>query len=479
MKIAITYLVLLDPWTFKINLHKEMPRDPHLPFRFYIYEWPQNITDVYPNSSVPLVRGPKGRGGLVTIYKHHRYRKNAFFGDLVLPEIGLYETFAWALYKLIEARLARHPLRTYNRNEADAFFVPFDVGFNAVISTEHGRERGLDWSGCDKAQYASQHLTKEFTTNMKNNKHKWGHDHFLVFDFCNAQHMGEECYKFLSMCRNCTVLSIESLLYKTPYTNYIDDFYSKNSLPIIRKWRGVPFPAAIHWHDDINQKSYPWDANKYNRQRLAVFWGNPQVLNRAGCKLRKVIISQCEASKPEDCAHYGSGPHGRAHHPITDLLYYTNTTFCLHPTGDAETRKAIFDSMLLGCIPVVFTPQLMYRVYTWFFTLEDARATSVYIPMESILKGGVNIVEALRAIPIDKIKSMQAAIQRLAPSLQYSAPPSTAKVWSPPFPDAVDIILSKIEQRISVYDKIGEIPDDERFVRNNYAKAINEGENRI
>eukprot|EP01041_Mallomonas_annulata_P011284 gene11284-23611_t len=426
-------------------------------FKFYIYEWPRNVTDVYPDPSVPLVSGPRGKGK-VTIYKTHSYRENFFFGRLLDQELGLYDTFTFALYKVILARLCRHPSRTLNYSEADAFFVPYDIGYNVIINSHTGRERSMAWSGCDIAPFASELFKNEIARNP--NKLDFGHDHFMIFDLSNGHHMQESCYKFLSLCANCTILSIETLLYNTPYSDWMNEYH----IPIARKWSGIPFPAAIHWNIHMKNNSYPWNFNRFIRQRLSVFWGNPWVQNKYASRLRYKIIEQCRAVHNDECSTYGSGKQGRAHHNVSDLLIYTNTTFCIHPAGDAETRKGIFDSLLLGCIPVVFSPDVMYRVYGWYFSKQDALDTTVFISSKDVLNFNVSVVDVLKKIPRGKIIDMQKAIERIGPSLQYAVPPvSEDTIWSPPVPDAVDHFMDKLEKRILQYKINKTIPIKDKF----------------
>ena len=58
------------------------------------------------------------------------------------------------------------------------------------------------------------------------------------------------------------------------------------------------------------------------------------------------------ATQAEASPHGSLAPPEPAWHSIARL--YWNSTFCLQPQGDAVSRKAIVDSLLLGCIPVLF-----------------------------------------------------------------------------------------------------------------------------
>ena len=110
------------------------------------------------------------------------------------------------------------------------------------------------------------------------------------------------------------------------------------------------------------------------------------------------------------------------HNQTDNLLLYQKTVFCLTPPGDSLTRKSLFDSLLSGCIPVVFATATVNQ-YFWHITAEDVDRVSIYIPGQSILEQGVNFLDVLRAIPYAKIREMQASIEQLAPTLQYSVVP--------------------------------------------------------
>ena len=366
-----------------------------VPLKVYIYDWPDHISDVYPKPNVPLVSGPRGRGR-VSIYKKHSYRENLFFGEAIIPEIGLFDTFTFALYKLILARLQQHPSRTYNRSEADLFFIPYDIGYNVIISPETGRERSMVWQGCDIAPNASHHLKTEISTSK--NPSEFGHNHFIIFDLSIAHHMNTNCYEFLHLCGNCSVFGLETMLYNTPFTDWMEE---DMHTPVVRKWQGIPFPAAIHWHEGIMR--LPWAVGAFQRNKLAVYWGSTYVQNKYAVRIRTTLVQQCSATGLDDCEVYGNKG-GRSMNNASALLVYTNATFCLQPPGDAETRKGFFDSLLLGCIPVVFSPQAFHRVYGWHVSRAQGEEISVYIPSTGVVNNTTDVIAFLRAIPKEQVQ---------------------------------------------------------------------------
>jgi len=80
---------------------------------------------------------------------------------------------------------------------------------------------------------------------------------------------------------------------------------------------------------------------------------------------------------------------------------------------------------------------------------------SVFIPGQQLVDGKVDMMKILSGISEDVIKKKQAAIEKLAPKLQYSIPPiatlhniSDATVWDPPFKDAAEMALDGMFLRV-------------------------------
>jgi hypothetical protein len=49
------------------------------------------------------------------------------------------------------------------------------------------------------------------------------------------------------------------------------------------------------------------------------------------------------------------------------------------PSGDSLTRKSVFDSYTLGCIPVIFAKATLSQ-YFWHLSEEEIEESTVYIP---------------------------------------------------------------------------------------------------
>merc|ERR1712216_946246 len=100
------------------------------------------------------------------------------------------------------------------------------------------------------------------------------------------------------------------------------------------------------------------------------------------------------------------------------------STFCIHAPGDSATRKGLFDSLVLGCIPVVASEDSLQH-YVWH--LPNWREVSVLLTSEQIFEEGFNVVDYLVELeqkPPEQILQKQATIQKIGYALQYSMSPA-------------------------------------------------------
>ena len=73
------------------------------------------------------------------------------------------------------------------------------------------------------------------------------------------------------------------------------------------------------------------------------------------------MAKQCEDA--EDCTWLQIA-HSSKDTSIGDLLSaYRRAVFCLCPPGDDPGRKAVFDSIVSGCIPVIFHDSTLFNQY--------------------------------------------------------------------------------------------------------------------
>ena len=96
-----------------------------------------------------------------------------------------------------------------------------------------------------------------------------------------------------------------------------------------------------------------------------------------------------------------------------------SSTFCIEPPGYSSPRKSAIDSILLGCIPVLFFSAHEFANYMPVHFAWGANA-SVVIEPDAFLSGQVDLFGLLAAIPLERIREMQTTIATFARQLVYS-----------------------------------------------------------
>lgn len=70
---------------------------------FYIYDWPKELGDVYPPMGANLDKNSK---------YDHSFNHNGGAGELLVPDVGLFQTWQFSLYKNVMSRLYISKYRT-------------------------------------------------------------------------------------------------------------------------------------------------------------------------------------------------------------------------------------------------------------------------------------------------------------------------------------------------------------------------------
>jgi len=100
--------------------------------KFYIYDWPEELADVYPPPGAAL--------DTVSSY-HHDFYPNNGAGKAIDADIGYFQTWQFSLFKNVMSRLRVSEHRTLDKNEATSFVIPFDPGTHSYIDHMTGRPR--------------------------------------------------------------------------------------------------------------------------------------------------------------------------------------------------------------------------------------------------------------------------------------------------------------------------------------------------
>lgn len=190
--------------------------------------------------------------------------------------------------------------------------------------------------------------------------------------------------------------------------------------------------------------------------------------------LRRVLYEHCSGDTACQWHHTKHSCNGVINATDTMMLLL-KSKFCIVPPGDTVTRKSAFDSLLAGCVPVIFA-QATLSQYRWFISDEELEEAAVYIPATDVTENGVKFLDVLKAITPEELLKKQRVIERIAPRLQYSVIPEWAytytregtvgsnfsyvKIPRPPVEDAADIIIRHVLDRRTV-EPINGFSDEE------------------
>jgi hypothetical protein len=366
-------------------------------------------------------------------YVGHEHAVLSGMGTPISGEEGLYLTWHFSLFSSLFNRLKRSRRRTFDPEKASLFIIPYDLGLDGYLNQQN----------CQNSRQCSRGLPLKLQGLLEQSKY-WhrhnGADHAVLWSLGQYHPWPRNgCDLFMrDFCRLCT------------FTCYWMDSTKPES-----RFVSVPFPSAYHWRDGI--LDVPWDnAAAASRNLTAVYLGSTQTLNPAHTKIRRAMTAQCSASAS---CHWLQIGHNSKDNSIADYLrVYKRAVFCLCPPGDDPARKAVFDAIISGCIPVIFQKETLYNQYPWHIGESAALDISVSIPGAMVRSGKLDFMSVLLGLSPETIRKKQAALMQIAPRVQYAIPPDEYLVdrhdstpWDPPFPDGVDITLD------GLFDRVGHV----------------------
>jgi hypothetical protein len=316
--------------------HASTPTDK----KFYIYEWPENVM-VVPDDSVKA----QDRG----------QDENFGAGPVIDAGLGQFNTYMHSLWPIVYRRLCNHPRRTRDPTQAALFFVPYDVSRDAYALPKPNQvlPQVLD------LLRASPHFLAA------------PEKHFFV-DSSEPFWMEKKVVveAFYSFCAKCVQLTPSTLV--APFqTKWAQRVSSRSMDRVIQ----IPYTSTWHYHElggvrgdgdsagdskgtqqqqQQQQQKWVWaaDADK-PRKYVTTFMGIITKMNVTATATRRALVGECQRAGRQRCAMHVLNDKKWVNFG-SEASVYQETDFCLLPGGDIAARKALFDMLLAGCIPVVF-----------------------------------------------------------------------------------------------------------------------------
>lgn len=367
-------------------------------------------------------------------YLGHEHAELSGLGRLINEQDGLFLTWHFSMFSSLFNRLKRSRRRTLDPSAAELFIIPYDIGLDGYMNA----------ATCKNRMQCSQGLVGKLLKqlgSMPYFRRHGGADHVVLWSLGQYHPWPRAgCDLFMKEhCARCTI------------TCYWMDPTKAES-----RFVSLPFPSGYHW-TETSAARLPWSTSSEAlaaRNLTAVYLGSTQTLNPAHTKIRRAMAAQCNASA--DC-HWLRLTHSSIDGSIAELLsVYRRATFCLCPPGDDPARKAVFDALVSGCIPVIFEVATLYNQYPWHIGEAAALDVSVYIPGGAVRASKIDLMAVLRAVSPEVVRAKQEALRQLAPRVQYAAPPLhlladrlDETAWEPPFADAAAIALDGFFARTS------------------------------
>lgn len=347
--------------------------------------------------------------------------QNEGFGRQINSTRGWYGTDFYMLDVIFNERMKRYGCRTTDWKEADAFFIPYYGGLDALRFLYGKERRNRRDQGIELAKWLQEKGGEGW-------KVRGGEDHFMV--------MGRTAWDFgVELIENegvwGTSLSEQPKLFKIT-----------KLLIESRPWKSqteqaIPYPSSFHPSSISDLHSWLSSVQASPRRFLFTFTGAP----RPGPlgSIRQIVLHECLQS-PNICGLLDCQKIKCAHNPepIRDMLLQSQ--FCLQPPGDSPTRRSTFDGLIAGCIPIFFHNDSAYSQYTWHLP-QDPDHYSVFISPHDLLHKGLKVQDVLSRYSEERISRMRQNIIEMIPRLIYVSSSAVAELASAGMKDAFDVSL--------------------------------------
>lgn len=210
----------------------------------------------------------------------------------------------------------------------------------------------------------------------------------------------------------------------------------------------MPYPSALHLPlRQASKQARISDLGKWQlKQNRTITWGGlllvrPQMIAHSSlpCSFYSPHTLPSDQSSSNSTTKPIPSEHTRVHQAMAQ------STFCIHLPDDPLARQGFVDSILLGCIPIIFRRRTYERLWRGQVELEEL---AVVLNETDLLEGDGGVMMARLRVPTgEEIERKKEAIARVAEKWQYGYPTSAAKLmesgrrWTD---DAVGMLLRQL-----------------------------------
>lgn len=353
------------------------------------------------------------------------------FSMVLRPPHAWFRTEQFSLEFLFHERLKVYPCLTQDPELATALYIPYyaalDAAFTLFSPRLHTRDRLI------------QRLLGWLSGNPSWTKFKGEKKHFMA--------LGRISWDFSR--NEDSLTGWGSALLSQP------ELANVTKLLIERKtWTpdeiAIPYPTSFHPSSDGDLKLWQDQLRKGpKREWLCSFIGSTSRGTEWSKALRAELARQCDRAENGTCREVKCNEYGipgtvdctTSPEHVTAL--FRSSTFCLQPSGDSPTRKGLFDSLLAGCIPVLFSKDSAYTQYTWHLP-QNGSLYSVFFDGDDVANGKVDIIASLASIANNtrRLRHLQEAVVHMLPRIVYALPTNNHSRVT--FHDAVDVTLENL-----------------------------------
>lgn len=430
------------------------PSNLKAPFKFYIYDLPskfnydiQRLFTDEKKYSFCYNLDYCGMGEELYQYDSKGRQVNQK-GDNSNGRLSVRNTHQFALEVVIHYKLLHSPYRTSDPSRADMFYIPVYTGLHCLTFQGNSREF---------VNNLFKYLETKESTNYRSGK-----PHFSTLSKIQREQASPNCPTLQHPnTKNITFIGIEKE--SNPYWN--KKIYGKSIIV-------APYPSYVHFidadkdgslfeyhggHETINKSKFKLSVPLLSERNVTLFLAAG---TRRSNNFRAMLLDQFSIQTekgPDEFYERASDSKTEqvmlitsecsVKHRTTTIPWMRRSIFCLQPPGDSPTRKSFYDSILSGCIPVLFTDR--YKTEYPFQRHLDYESFTYTIDEKLISEGNSTVIDIVKGISKVKRESLYDNLVRVSKWFQYSVPNGDIQ-WED---DALTLILDELAFRNNVTNK--------------------------